>query len=365
MKLITTVEKLRTLIQALEKITSKNTALPILNTILLQVSGNKLLARATNLHVGAEYTLSVKGEGDWTCAVPSATLHHVLVSLPVDESIEITFDGSVLHMKAGKASMKLATESPDEFPTLPQIADADVCTIPADVLVSGIQSVAYSASSSDIKPEIASVYIYTDGNDIVFVSTDTFRLAEKKFHLKKEIKDFQILIPARNANELVRLCADIQGDIEIHYSKHQLSIFADQLYCTTRVVDGVFPDYRQIMPKEFATEMKVLKEELVTTLKLSDIFSNKFHEMSLYINSEANECVVISKNTNVGEQEYNLHATISGEDMEIHMNQRYLVESLQSLTSDSVTFMLSKAKPLVVRGTTDNSFTYLIMPMNR
>lgn len=365
MKFITTVEKFKTMISALEKITSKNAALPILNTIYLQMSDNKLLARATNLHVGAEYTLSVKGDGEWKCAVPSATLRPVLNSLPSGESIEVTFDGSVLSMKAGPAFMKLTTESPDEFPTLPQVQDADICTIPSEILVQGIQSVVYAASLSDIKPEIASVYMYTDGNDLVFVSTDTFRLAEKKFHLKKPVDGLQVLIPARNAIELVRLCDGVDSDIELHYTKHQLSLYADTMYCTTRVVDGVFPDYRQIIPKEFTTEMKVLKEELHTTLKLSDVFSNKFHEISMSIDPEKKECVVVSKNSGVGEQEYTLHATITGEPIDIHMNQRYLVESLGSLGSDSVVFLLSKSRPLIVRGSTDTSFTYLIMPMNR
>lgn len=365
MKFITTVEKFKLMISMLEKITSKNAALPILHTVYLHMSGNKLLARATNLHVGAEYTISVKGEGEGMCAVQSTTLRTVLNSLPTNESIEVSFDGSMLSMKAGRASMKLATESPEEFPTLPQIQDADICTIPVEVLIEGIQSVVYAASTSDIKPEIASVYMYSDGNDITFVSTDTFRLAEKKFHVKNPIDGLQILIPARNANELVRLCDGVEGDIEIHYSKHQMSLYAEGLYCTTRVVDGVFPDYRQIIPKEFATEMKVLKEELVTTLKLSDVFSNKFHEMSMSIDSEKGECAVVSKNSGVGEQEYLLHATVKGESIDIHMNQRYLVESLQSLASDSIVFLLSKNKPLIVRGATNGSFTYLIMPMNR
>ena len=277
MKLIITIEKMRDLIQSLERITSKNATLPILNNIFLEVKDGILRARATNLHVGAEYALPVKSEGEWSCAVPSTTFRHILQTLPVNETLDVTFDGKTLVMKAGKAKMTLATESADEFPTLPQVEDADVCKIPIEVLTNGIQSVVYAASVSDIKPEIASVYLYTEGSDMVFVATDTFRLAEKKYHLQKTIDGFQALIPARNAIEIMKLLSDVEGDVEVHYTKHQISFFSDSLYCTTRVVDGVYPDYRQILPKEFTTEMKVLKEELVTTLKISDIFSNNIY----------------------------------------------------------------------------------------
>lgn len=365
MKLILTVEKLRNLIQSLERITSKNATLPILNNIFLSVANNTLIARATNLHVGAEYTLPVKSEGEWSCVIPSTTMRHILQSLPGEELLDITFDGKKLDIKAGKAKMALATESVDEFPTLPQIEGGDVCKLPVDVITAGIQSVVYAASVSDIKPEIASVYMYTEGADMVFVATDTFRLAEKKYHLQKTVDGFQALIPAKNAVEIMKLLADIDGEVEIHYTKHQISFFSDGLYCTTRVVDGVYPDYRQIVPKEFTTEMKVLKEELITTLKISDIFSNKFHEMSVSLRPDDGVCVVTSNNNEVGEQEYSLHATITGEPIEVHMNQRYLVEGLSTIKSDSVVFLLTKGRPLIVRGTTDTSFTYLVMPMNR
>lgn len=365
MKLIITIEKMRGLIQSLERITSKNATLPILNTIFLEVNQGILHARATNLHVGAEYTVPVKSEGSWSCAVPSVTFRHILQTLPATELLEITFDGKKLDMRAGKAKMSLATEPADDFPTLPQIEGGDVCKLPTDVVTDGIQSVVYAASVSDIKPEIASVYMYTDGADMVFVATDTFRLAEKKYHLQKTIDGFQALIPAKNAVEIMRLLSEVEGDVEVHYTKHQISFFSDGLYCTTRVVDGVYPDYRQILPKEFSTEMKVLKEELSTTLKISDIFSNKFHEMSLQLRPEENICVVTSNNNEIGEQEYELHATISGEPLEIHMNQRYLVEGLSTIKSDSIVFQMTKGRPLIVRGTTDSSFTYLVMPMNR
>lgn len=365
MNLLITIEKLRDIVQSLERITSKNATLPILNNIFFEIKNGTLIARATNLHVGAEYTVPVKSEGEWSCVVSGTTLRHIVQSLPQNEILEIVFDGKTLQMKAGKAKMTLATESTEEFPTLPQIEDGDVCKLPIEVITGGIQSVVYAASLSDIKPEIASVYMYTDGADIVFVATDTFRLAEKKYHLQKTIEGLQVLIPARNALEIMKLFSDKEGDVEIHYTKHQISFFSEGLYCTTRVVDGMFPDYRQIIPKEFTTEMKVIKEELATTLKLSDIFSNKFNEMSVSVHPDQGHCVVTSNNNEVGEQEYTLQATITGEPIEIHMNQRYLVEGLPTLASDSIVFLLTKGRPLIVRGTTDTSFTYLIMPMNR
>ena len=120
----------------------------------------------------------------------------------------------------------------------------------------------YSSSVSDVKPEISSVYIYSNEDSLVFVSTDSFRLAEKKVKIKNIEEINGILIPFKNISEIIRIFGEISGDLNICFNKNQISFSYNGIYLTSRLVDGVFPDYRQIIPKESKTEVVVLKQDL-------------------------------------------------------------------------------------------------------
>ena len=140
-------------------------------------------------------------------------------------------------------------------------------------LIDGIKSVYYSASFSDIKPEISSVFIYQENNDLVFVSTDSFRLAEKKIKMRNLEEIEGIIIPFKNIPEILRVIGGFLGIIRICFNKNQISFSFENTYLTSRIIDGVFPDYRQIIPKDIKTEATLLKQDLINALNLSNIFS--------------------------------------------------------------------------------------------
>src|SRR5690606_3602158 len=159
-------------------------------------------------------------------------------------------------------------------------------TLPIDQFIDGVRSVMYSASQSDIKPEIASVYIYSEDGNLVFVATDSFRLAEKKVKVSN-IEDFPgVIVPIKNIQECVKVFAGDEGDVQLFVEKNQLSIVSNNTYFTSRIVDGNYPDYQQIIPKEFTTEAVVLKDDLIQTLKLVNVFSNTFNQISIATNAE-------------------------------------------------------------------------------
>ena len=140
----------------------------------------------------------------------------------------------------------------------------------------------------------------------------------------------------------------------------------DGIYLTSRVIDGSFPDYKQIVPKEFKTEVVVLKQDLLNALKLSNIFSDKFNQVNLLINPAKKIFELSSSNNDIGENKTYLDATLSGEEVQLGFNYKYFFDCFQSINSDSVSIRTNGAqKPIIVSGVSDNSFIYLIMPMNR
>ena len=365
MKLEWSIEKLKNAISQTDRITGKNLSLPILNSILFIASGKSLKLRATNLSLGIEIEVPAKIEKEGVAAVQGSVLANIFSSIHQEKNVLLELINENLSIKTKNNDVLVKNYSHEDFPTIP-IVEGESFIVSAKKIIDGIKSVYYSAAVSDIKPEISSVYIYSEGDTLNFVSTDSFRLAEKKV-LIKNISDFPgILIPFKNIPEIIRLFGDNTYDIKVSFSKNQLSLSGDDIYLTSRLIDGSFPDYRQIIPKEHTTEVIVLKADLLNALKLSNVFSDKFNQISLTINPKEKIFELRSKNNDIGENKTQIDASLSGENVEVSFNFKYFIDSFQSIPQDSIILQFNgDTKPIIIRGVSDNSFTYLVMPMNR
>ncbi len=365
MKLECEIEKIKNGILQAERITGKNLTLPVLNSILLIASDRFLKLRATNLSLGIEVELPAKVEKDGLVAIPGSVLAGIFSNIFDNGSVLLESENGNLFIRTKKSKIKLKGQPCDDFPTIP-IVSGITLEIESKKLIDGIKSVYYSSSPSDIKPEISSVYIYSNEDNLIFVSTDSFRLAEKKVKMKRLEEIPGILIPFKNVPEILRVFGEFSGTIKIHLNKNQISFSANNIYLTSRIVDGVFPDYRQIIPKESKTEAVILKQDLLNALKLSNIFSDKFNQINLNIKPKEKIFELTSINNDVGENKTELDAAISGENIELGFNYKYFLDCFQSITTDSLSIKLNEAnRPIVITPVSDPSFTYLIMPMNR
>lgn len=364
MKLECSIEKIKNAVSQTERITGKNLTLPILNSILLIASGKSLKLRSTNLNLGIEIEIGAKIEKEGTIAISGSILNAVFSSISQGENVFLEEQNGNLLIKTKKSQIKLKGQPHDDFPTIPMVAGASF-EIESKKLIDGIKSVYYSSSVSDIKPEISSVFIYTNGDNLVFVSTDSFRLAEKKVRVNGVEEISGLLIPFKNIGEILKVFGELQGAVKICFNKNQISFSADNTYLTSRIIDGIFPDYRQIIPKESSTGVVVLKQDLLNALKLSNVFSDKFNEVNLKISPKEKLFELSSANNDVGENKTRLDAVLNGENIELGFNYKYFLDCFQSITTDSVSIKLSGAKPIVISPISDPSFTYLIMPMNR
>jgi len=365
MKLECEIEKIKNAILQVERITGKNLTLPVLNSILFIAEKKSLKLRATNLSLGIEIEIPAKIEKEGTVAILGSVLVGIFSNFYQNENVLIEEKDGNLLIKTKKTQIKLKGQPHEDFPTIPKV-DGLTFEIESKKLIEGIKSVYYSSSISDIKPEISSVFIYTDENHLVFVSTDSFRLAEKKIKVKGIEKITGIIIPFKNIPEILRVFGEISGEIKVCFNKNQISFSSDNSYLTSRIIDGIFPDYRQIIPKEFSTDVVVLKQDFLNALKLSNIFSDKFNQVNLLVKPKDKIFELSSQNNDVGENKTYLDAVISGEGVELSFNYKYFFDCFQSINTDSISIKLNQAsRPLVISGVADNSFTYLIMPMNK
>jgi len=359
------IDKIKNAILLTEKITGKNLTLPVLSSILFEAKGKVLKLKAMNLSLGIEIEIPAKIEQEGILAINGSSLANVFSNILQKENIKLEGVEGNLLIKTKKNKIKLKGMPHEDFPSIP-VVKGEEFEIDAKKIIEGIKSVYYSSSVSDIKPEISSVYIYGKEDNLFFVATDSFRLAEKKIKLKKEIEISGILIPNKNVNEIIRVFGEASGNIQVCFNKNQISFSQDNIYLTSRIIDGVYPDYRQIIPKEQKTEIVVLKQDLLNALKISNIFSDKFNQLNLAVDIKEKVFELSSSNNDIGDNKTYLDSVLKGEDVSLSFNYKYFLDCFPSITTDSISIKLDgSSRPMVVNPVGDTSFTYLIMPMNR
>ena len=365
MKFECSTEQLLTAIATTVRFVERRANLPALSSVLITSDGNRLILRATNLECGVEVTFSAKVSEEGVVAVPATVLYGFL-SNSKGKTVSVNLVGELFKIETERTSASIKTISHDDFPVLPKVSAERSFSIKTTDLVRAIRSVAYCASTSTIKPELQGVLLYGEAGKLTAVATDSFRLAEKTVPLRAGGSVPQLLLPARNAAELMRILESAQGDVELYYNDNQLSTHIGDIYYTSRLIDGTFPNYKQILPKSFSTEVVVLREDLAGALKSLSIFADKFSQVSFNIEPSKKAIFLSSRNPDVGEQTSTVKATISGGAVAMNFNGRYLADSLQAISGESVRIQSNGAgKPLVIKDAADTSFLYLAMPMNR
>ncbi len=359
-------EKLSYAIGKAEKITSKNITLPILSCVLLEAKDSILTIKATNLDLGVEITIPVKVIKPGSVAVSGSVLYNFISNITNDKNITLEVVSGNLKISTKHSQSTIKAFGVNDFPNIPKVSSDKPFTFNVPNLIKGFKSVMYSASVSTIRPVLGSVLLASEEDSVIFVATDSFRLAEKKVNVKKHKEFTQILIPFKNVNEIIRTLEDVKDDVQVYLNENQIAFSYNDIYLTSRVIDGAFPDYKQIIPKEVKTEAVVLKQDLISSLRISNIFSDKFSQVTFHVSPKNKTFKIMTKNMDIGENTNTLDAVLKGEEMTMSFNHKYIIDCFNSIDSDSVTLTFADiSKPMIVRGVSDKSFLYLVMPMNK
>lgn len=365
MKLECSIEKIKNALITVDRITGKNLTLPVLGSVLWVATGKTLKLRATNLNIGIEMEIPAKIEREGVVAIRSDILSSLFSVLSGDQFVSFDLVNDNLLVKTKLNTIILKSIPSDDFPTIPLI-EGEEFSIPAKKFIEGVKSVYYSASTSEIKPEIGSIYIYPEDDMLVFVATDSFRLAEKKVKVKQKLSFSGILIPFKNTIEIIKVLEGFEGDIKITLQKNQISFSTSNIYLTSRVVDGSFPDYKQIIPKNPTTDVTLLKQDFMSSLKISNIFSDKFNQVTFNIKPSEKVFEIEAKNSDIGENITLIAGALSGENITLNFNYKYIIDCFPSMSSDSLVLDFNGSnRPMIMRPIGDSSFLYLVMPMNR
>lgn len=343
---------------------------PNLKGIFLESSNGGLCIRSTNIDVGFESTLKCKVEEDGKFLISGDIIGRLLNTVNVKSvnscKIEFAANLCTISIENGENShnFKLKTLSFDSFPNLPVVTGVDI-DVDNKTFLNGLKSVLYSVAKSEIKPEISGVYVKFLENNIYFVATDAYRLAEKKINSEIEFPELSFIIPEKNVKEMFRIIDEnFDGNLRLTISKNSLQIKENDTYFVSRLIEGNFPNYTQIIPTIPVSFVILLKEDLVKSLKIVSFFSDKTQQISLNIVENGTE--MEASNNEVGSTKETLNSTLKGDPFAIKVNSKYLEEFLQNINDTSVVLKYTaQNKAIIVQGLEDANYTYLLMPSYR
>lgn len=348
----------------ISRVSNKNLSLPVLGCVVISAAGGRVTFQATNLEVSVELQVKGKIEHEGVVAVPAHTLNQ-LISTSTDQKTTLELKENTLIISSGHGVSKLKILDVSEFPTLPFVKQGEgrSLTIPTKNLATALRTVSFASSHSGIRPELSSVFLKVGEGFIITAATDSFRLAEMKTQTQSKDTIEPILIPNRNIQEILRV---IEGSevVEVRVGDNQITILSNGNYITSRIIDGAFPDYHAIIPKNFTVKVTALTSEVVSALKKVSVFTDHTGCVEVAVNEK--KVTLKAANTAVGETIEEVDAVIEGDGLTLSFNSKYLLDALSVVSADSVSLNFSgPGKPLVFSEVPARGFTYLVMPMNK
>lgn len=366
MKLSVVQENLNKALTHTSRIVGTRTNLPVLGNILLSTEDSRLKVSATNLEMAITYTIGAKVESTGSLSVPAKLMAEIIANLPNDKLQLVSTDSNLL-IKAAHFDAQLNGMAADEFPTIPEVKAIESIAINKAELADGLSQVVFAASPDESRPVLAGVIFIVNDNTLTLVATDSYRLAECKIDLKSS-KSTMMIVPARTINELIRLLSEgVDGEVEIKFSKTEAVFEIGDISIVSRLIDGKFPDYKQIIPQSTKTEVTVERAELLKIVKVASIFARE-NANTIKLEFRDGSINIASSASSVGQNNSDIEVKMTGEPGEISLNARYLIDVLGILKSEQISVGINdKLEPCVIypieKNKKDLSAVHIIMPL--
>jgi len=370
--------KLKEGLGIVDRVSSKSLTLPILNNVLLESEKNFLSLSTTDLEIGIRWWALTKIEKEGKVTIPSKLLLSFINSLP-DKAIQISAQNNVLNVSCDKYNTKIKGFSAEEFPLIPKIGKDEFVALNGAIFCRDLAQIADIPLVSTTRPEISGIYFNFQKNLIVCAATDSFRLGEKKFSSVSQSslsKNYSLIVPQKTVKEVINIFGDSANEMKIYFSPNQImfeSLMQEtdhpQVQLTSRLIDGEYPNYAEIIPKGFATRAVLDKNEFFNQVKTASLFSGKTNEIRIRIEKKAmpagrQEIRISSQSSELGEHQSVMGGKITGEDADVAFNYRFLLDGISKARGNEITIDLNgDSGPGVLRSEGDETYTYVAMPI--
>jgi len=373
MKFTCTKENINKALSLVSPLANKQGHLPILMNLLIIASESKVEITATNLEIATKASLRAKVDEKGSFTVPAKTLADY-INLLSEEQVEISLDGNELIVKNGNSSTKIKGLPADEFPVVPEIDEKNVYTLSVDDFKDGLSRTVIAVAKNEIRPELSGVYMgfFKSGyNGLVLAATDSYRLAEAKVTVEQGNGEVGLIVPARTVYEVIRLLSiakdnDSEKSVRVWVSENQIAVRYGSFEMTSRLVDGEYPDYSQIIPTEFKTTASFPSDVMIKKIKAAGLFTTTgVNAVSFDLNAANGTVAVSSTSTQTGEHNSEIDADVVGDENSILLNHRYVLDGLQQIGGDVSFKMNSADAPCVLKDEKKDNYLYIVMPIRQ
>jgi DNA polymerase-3 subunit beta len=361
MKLQVTQENLSKALSSVARIANTRNALPILGNVLLKTVDNRLSVSATNLDIAITHYIGSKVSEEGSITVPARLMQDFVSSLP-NGVINLELDEFRLQIVTDQYQSTINGVSAEDFPVMPAIVGGSNWTIPAATLKKGLQQTVFAASSDEARPILTGLYMRTYEGMLHLAATDSYRLAEKS--LVKSKDEVELLIPASAMQDLLRILGDGEEQVSITHDDQQVLFQVGEVELVSRLIDGKYPDYRKLIPAEFAVSATLSRDDFTNITKVSSLFARESAgSVTIKVDEVSKQVSIRSIASQLGENTANAAAEVTGSG-EVTLNSRYLLDALHVFSGDTITFQFNgKLDPSLLSDSKSKDYKHIVMPL--
>ena len=379
MKVFCTQENFNKAIFNTERITGKQITLPILNNILIETEKGRLKFSATNLEIGVVSIIGVKIEKEGKITVPAKLISNFVNNLPHEGKILLEMKNQTLLLSTGNFKAQIKGLDPQDFPIIPKREDGFLFSIPAQNFKNAIMKILLCISINETRPELTGVNILFSDQKINLAATDSFRLAEETITIsdiadnyKKNLeKNNSIIIPSNTLSEVAKIITPETEKIQVSIEENQIFFLLDDVYVVSRLINGKYPEYKQIIPKTFATRAVFKKEDILRAVKIASAFTNtKAGEIAVKIDAESKKIIITAQSQETGENISQINADTTGPSQNITLNPRFVLDGINPINTSNIAFLVNNnTSPAAIKAVDEKTgkiienHTYIVMPI--
>ena len=360
-----TQDKVLSVLQSVAGIVERRHTLPILANVLLRKSGTLIQLTTSDLEIQIRTTAELGGDtGNFTTTIGARKLIDILRTMPSDQTVSLESSQSKIILKGGKSKFTLQTMPAEDFPLVQESANfGPAFSVPQKTLKDLLGQVAFAMAVHDIRYYLNGILVVAESKQLSLIATDGHRLAFASATLDVEVPKQEVILPRKTVIELQRLLSDADGAIEMQFANNQAKFSFDGMEFVTKLVEGKFPDYNRVIPKNHKNSITLGRTALLATLQRTAILtSDRFKGVRL--NIDPGSLRVASNNAEQEEAVDELDIDYGGDSIEIGFNVTYLIDALTNMSQDMVSIELSDGNSSALFTIPDNAtFKYVVMPM--
>ena len=367
MKIVCYKDNIIKAINSVVKGVASKTTMPILEGILIQTNDNEIKLTTYDLEIGIEYVMECEVKEQGSTVVNAIMFSEIIRKLPDTEIYISLNDKNLLEIECEGSLYKLSTMNPEEFPELPKIEIENSIEIDQNILKNMIRRTIFAVSTEESRPIFTGCLFEIENNKLSLVAVDGFRLALRSIFLNKQSNNFSAVIPGKTLNEVNKIISDSFEPVKIGVSKNQALFEMDNCKVVTRILDGEFLNYKNVIPTNWETRIKVNKNniqnsfERISLISSSTVEKEKKYPVKVKVDIGK---VIISCTNQTGDAKEELYVSTEGKNLEAGFNPKYFLDSLKAIDDEEVYIEFGTSiSPCLVKSVENNDYTYMILPI--